>query len=444
MVRRAVPVFSGILLISAIVMGCGSESPPASAPVPEPAPSSPTPEPAPEAEPGLVFSPGPDVQEALQEALITMKPGSVIQLEEGTFELTMGLSLDVDNVTIRGRGMDKTILSFKDQDVGTEGIYITSDHVTLEDFTIQDTKGNGHKSNAAANHIIRRVKAEWTGGPKETNGAYAFYPVSSRNVLIEECVAIGASDAGIYVGQSENVIVRKCRAEYNVAGIEIENCHGADVYDNVVTRNAGGILVFDLPDLPVQRGRNVRIFRNKSVSNDTENFAPKGNIVASVPTGTGVMVMANSNVEIFENEIGGNGTTNVLITSYLSTQRPIQDANYYPYPEGIGIHGNAFGPCGHKPGGEGGALMAMIAGAPLPDIIWDGIVNQEKSVDGELPAESRIYIERNTKQDGEVTFVNIDAGTAMTNPVAAVVKRDLAAHAGSLPSLPPVTMDGVS
>ncbi|MBX7259425.1 MAG: right-handed parallel beta-helix repeat-containing protein [Candidatus Hydrogenedentes bacterium] len=429
-----------------MTLSCGQNA----APAPTPSSPSPTPSTEPSAAPqapsttGLSFAPGPDVQAKLQEALITVKPGSTIQLEEGTFELTMGLSLDVDNVTIRGRGMDKTILSFKNQDVGTEGLYITSDNVTLEDFTIQDTKGNGHKSNAATNHVIRRVKSEWTGGPKETNGAYAFYPVSSKNVLIEECVAIGASDAGIYVGQSENVIVRKCRAEYNVAGIEIENCHHADVYENVATHNAGGILVFDLPDLPVQHGRNVRIFRNKSVDNDTENFAPKGNIVASVPTGTGVMVMANSSVEIFENEIGGNATTNILLTSYLSTQRPIKDAGYYPYPEGIHIHSNSFGPCGNKPGGDGGALMALIAGSPLPDIVWDGMVNPEKLVNGELPPDLRIYIGGNTKKDGEVTFANIDAGTALKDPATVQVKRDLAAHAGSLPPLQPVTIEGVA
>ena len=41
-------------------------------------------------------------------------------------------------------------------------------------------------------------------------------------------VAIGASDAGIY-GQSKNIIVRNSVAQYNVAGIEIENSYYADV-----------------------------------------------------------------------------------------------------------------------------------------------------------------------------------------------------------------------
>src|SRR3546814_1516361 len=82
---------------------------------------------------------------------------------------------------------------------------------------------------------MRRVRAEWTGGPSTDNGAYGLYPVQVDNVLIEDSVVKGASDAGIYVGQSTNIIVRNNRAEGNVAGIEIENSTGADVYGNTTT-----------------------------------------------------------------------------------------------------------------------------------------------------------------------------------------------------------------
>lgn len=79
------------------------------------------------------------------------------------------------------------------------------------------------------------------------------------NVLIEGCTAIGASDAGIYVGQSKNIIVRNSRAYHNVAGIEIENSLMADVYDNESTENTGGVLVFDLPDLVPERRKCARL-----------------------------------------------------------------------------------------------------------------------------------------------------------------------------------------
>lgn len=444
------------ILLLVITVGCGPapEQPKPAEPAPaaaEPAPETTAePAPAPAAEPmpaepakkTVTIAPGPDVQTTLQEALILAEPGSIVQLEEGTYEFELGLSLDVEGVTLRGRGIDKTILDFKKQEAGSEGLFVTSKNVTLEDFAIVDTKGNGFKSQAADNIVYRRVRAEWTGGPKETNGAYGIYPVSSTNVLVEDCVAIGGSDSGIYVGQSTNVIVRNCRAEYNVAGIEIENCHGADVYNCTATNNTGGILVFDLPDLPQQRGHNIRILDNHVFANNTPNFAPKGNIVATVPTGTGTMVMANSNVELFNNEIRDHETANMLIVSYQSTLIEIKDPNYYPYAEGINIHNNTFGPCGNKPGGERGELLAALAGTPLPDILWDGIVNQEKLVDGKLPPELGIYIHNNKDTDGEVTFASIGGAAILPDPTAAVVTRDIAEHAGELPSLTPIEIPG--
>ncbi|MEZ6079924.1 MAG: hypothetical protein R3C56_30895 [Pirellulaceae bacterium] len=64
----------------------------------------------------IFFKPEPDIQKKVQEELILAEPGTIFQFEEGVYNLTDGLSLTVDDVTIRGRGMDKTILSFKDQE----------------------------------------------------------------------------------------------------------------------------------------------------------------------------------------------------------------------------------------------------------------------------------------------------------------------------------------
>ena len=66
-----------------------------------------------------------------------------------------------------------------------------------------------------------------------------------------------------------------------MAGIEIENSTRADVYDNLATDNSGGILVFTMPDLPKKDGRHCRVFRNRVLANNHENFAPKGNTVAT-------------------------------------------------------------------------------------------------------------------------------------------------------------------
>lgn len=391
----------------------------------------------------ITFEPGPEVQKKVLEELILAEPGTVFQFEAGVFHFTEGLSLTVQDVTIRGRGMDKTVLSFKEQEAGAEGLYITSDNVLVEDLAIEDTKGNGMKSLKANNIVIRRVRAEWTGGPKATNGAYGLYPVSSENVLVEDCVAIGGSDSGIYVGQSRNVIVRNCKASYNVAGIEIENCHNAEVYGCEATKNTGGILVFDLPDLPQQHGHDVRVYNNRVFDNDTPNFAPEGNIVASVPTGTGVMVMANTNVEIFGNDIRGHGTVNMLIVSYLTSGIEIKDKNYYPYAETIHIHNNTFGRSGDEPAGVFGEMIKNVVKTPIPDIVWDGVVNEEKVVDGALTKDAGLSIHDNTKDDGDVTFANLGGLATFLDPSNANINRDLAVHAKPFPPVPAVVIPGV-
>ena len=308
-------------------------------------------------------------QERLQEALILAEPGDEVVLGPGRFILQDGLSLDVDNVTVRGAGMDRTVLDFSNQQGAGEGLLVTSDNVVLRDFAVENTKGDGIKSKNADNIVYYKVRVEWTRGPHPENGAYAIYPVESENVLVDSVTTIGSSDAGIYVGQSKNIVVRNSVAKYNVAGIEIENSYGADVYNNVAVNNTGGILVFDLPDIPQQGGRDVRVFRNVVVENNTPNFAPEGNIVSEVPTGMGVMVMSHYNVEVFDNVLAENATGNVLVVAYPNETK---DKNYNPLPVNVLVTDNMQGRAGWKPALDGGEALAAAFGGSIPPVIHDG------------------------------------------------------------------------
>lgn len=375
-----------------------------------------------------------DFQKKTMEALLKAKPDSTIELPEGKFQLDASLSLTVNNVKIKGQGMDKTILSFKGQTSGAEGILVTADGFTIEDLSIEDTVGDALKVKGGNGLTIRRVRTAWTAGPNEKNGAYGIYPVQCKNVLIEDSVAIGASDAGIYVGQSSNIIVRRNRAEYNVAGIEIENSTFADVYENTATNNTGGILVFDLPDLPVQGGKNTRVFKNQIFNNNTENFAPKGNIVGIVPPGTGVLVLANDNIEIFENTIKNHDTTNLAITSYFIADKPINDPKYDPYPETIYVHDNQISEAGENPRGIIVKILSFKLGKPFPDILYDGIIDSKKAVNGNMPDNLRICLENN----GEADFANIDAEHTFKN-----IDRDIKKYTCSHPRLAVISIPGV-
>ena len=368
------------------------------------------------------------------EQFLSARPGDVIDIPEGVFSFDRSLSLTVDGVAIRGQGMDKTVLSFKNQIAGAEGLLVTASDFTIEDLAIEDAKGDALKVNEGDNITIRRIRTEWTNGPDTSNGAYGIYPVQTTNVLIEESVAIGASDAGIYVGQSRDVVVRNNRAEFNVAGFEIENTVNADVYDNVATNNTGGILVFNMPHLQ-QAGYGARVYNNDVYENNYRNFGHPGTPVASVPAGTGVIVNSNDSVEIFDNRIRDNNTGNVIISSLFTTgyaEAAMADT-FDPYPESIYIYGNAFSGGGAAPGSDDlVALKAAMFGAEgrLPDILWDGFVDENKLVDGVMPDALRICL-----QNGEAQMLNADSENGGAN--ARIVT---AAHQCALEKLPPVSV----
>ncbi len=319
---------------------------------------------------------GDRAQQRLQEALILAQPGDVVNLGAGRFSLTDGLSLDVNSVIVRGAGMEATVLDFTGQQGGGEGLLVTSDDVSLRDFAVENSKGDGIKSKGADRIVYYRVRVEWTGGPKETNGAYGIYPVESTGVLIDSVKVMGASDAGIYVGQSKDITIRYSVAEGNVAGIEIENSRNALVSGNYVTRNTGGILVFDLPALPVMGGGNVIVSDNLVIGNDTPNFAPKGNIVASVRRGTGIMVMANDNVQIVGNHLDANPTAQVMVITY---PLPFTDQRYNPSPRDIVVASNRFKRGGYDPQLPGAAALLAAFGGSLPPVLWDGLGEAPKA-----------------------------------------------------------------
>ena len=352
----------------------------------------------------------PELEKRLQTLLIMAEDGDTIEFPAGTISLSNSLSLDAKkNVTIRGAGQGKTVLSFKNQKQGAEGIKVTNaENIVLEQFTIEDAKGDLIKTQQVRGLTFRDITAQWTGKPSAANGAYALYPVQCQNVRIERCTAIGASDAGIYVGQSDSVWVTDCVAKWNVAGIEIENTTNAWVWKNKAYDNTGGILVFDLPDLPKKRGGHVKIYNNLITRNNFKNFAPKGNIVGKVPPGTGVMILATNDVEVYNNKIWDNKTVSTAIISYFITETPIKDKDYNPYPSRIYVHDNIYSMGKRMPTLKNrlGFIFWWKFGKKVPHILYDGIQNAEwVDAKGNLKPGFEICVRNN--ENG--TFANIRA-----------------------------------
>lgn len=415
----------GLLVLSCLVPACGgggSDATADAAPIAYDAPAGCS----------VALAPGGtgDDVEAVQTALIEAASGSTVCFTPGTYVFDTELSLTVDDVTVRGTGASKddVVLDFAGQTTGSNGLFVQdADGFTLENLWIRDPAGDGVRVSNADRVVFRKVKVTWTADGDPMNGAYAIYPVTCTNVLVEECEIIGASDAGIYVGQSSNVIVRTNYVHGNVAGIEIENTTGAEVTGNHAFDNTGGILVFNLPNLPIGDGRRTLIAGNMVENNNRENFAPSGNIVAYVPAGTGIMVFSTDEIEVRDNDIHDNRSAGLLVASLLSLGMPIEDPAYDPFPETIWAHDNTFANNGGQPDG----ILILAGQATLEDMIWDGVYDPTKdNTDGHLS----VCLSGN----GAATFRNIDAANEFMDQTT-----DLAPHTCEHPPLPAITLVGV-
>jgi parallel beta-helix repeat protein len=328
----------------------------------------------------VAFAPG-AAESDISAAFVNAKPNSTIAFAAGTYKFTNSLNLaHVAGVTIRGASSDNlgtnlvTVLDFSTVTGSGEGIVAdTTDMVLFTDFIARDTKGNGIKVINSNGVTWRRVKTLWTNPDGHTHGAYGIYPVQSHNVLIENCEIAGAADAGVYVGQSDHIIVRNNDVHDNVAGIEIENSSYADVHDNTARGNVGGILVFNMPDLAINEGGWNHVFHNTIYANDTVNFARRGSSVARVPGGTGAFVLGGHDIEVDHNTFTGNNAAAFSIVSYeitgdpriasCATASPL-DYGYCAkmWPAKVFVHDNSFDSNGKNP------VSALPTDCPDPTV----------------------------------------------------------------------------
>jgi hypothetical protein len=125
-------------------------------------------------------------------------------------------------------------------------------------------------------------------------------------------------------------------------------------------------------------------------------------------------VMANRNVEVFDNVIGENGTTNIMVVGY---RFPHKDAKYDPLPQGVVIWDNQHGRAGWAPQFRGGQEIAAAMGGSFPQIFWDGAGGAERApiVMDSVPALSL-----------GLKDIMADPSTAQPAPLAAATSRPAA------------------
>jgi len=171
------------------------------------------------------------------------------------------------------------------------------------------------------------------------------------------------------VGMSDHVDVVYNQVFESVAGIEIENSRHALVEGNYVFDNTGGILAFITPGLPIKSCGDVLIRNNFIVGNNHENFAIPGSLVAAIPPGTGVLIMACDDVVIEGNIIADNESAGIVFTDFSLASNAAKDPDSDPNPNRPKILNNIMRDNGNNPAPVVRAALAAVLESRGPDIV---------------------------------------------------------------------------
>jgi parallel beta-helix repeat protein len=390
--------------------------------------------------------------QALFDAVNALGDDTVVILGIGTYSLDNQVTIrGANQIAIVGQGMDDTILDFGVATAQINGIDAIADDFLVQDLTVLDVPKDGIRVEDSDGVTYRRIKATWSTPGESTNGAYGIYPVRCQNVLVEDSVAEHSSDAGLYVGQCRNVIVRNNLVSNNVAGLEIENTQYADVYNNTAEDNTGGLVVFDLPGNPIV-GHDIRLRDNIIRHNNHRNFAP-GGTVQLIPAGTGTFALASRRVEITNNTYEDNNTGDIAILSGLVIEQPevwelatadlVGDWMDLGLPPGatpgtimnfrtedILISGNTHSGSGTDPDMDGmfGPLLRFTyLDTPVDSIIYDSIGESSFNADDASMNSNDNNICAGANTNG--TFASIDLARQLISPMSPILRLETAPFA---------------
>jgi parallel beta-helix repeat protein len=303
----------------------------------------------------LTVRPGESIQSAVDRA----RPGDTVEIPYGVYHERV--VIDKSDLTLRGVPNEAGEFPILDgENRLPEGVIASGNNFTVGNLHARNFTDNGILVEGAQGVHFHDIFAE-------NVGTYGVYPVRSSDVVIERVTVTGVDDAGIYAGQSENVIVRDSTAYGNVIGIELENTLGGEVYNNHLYENSNGVLIVILPQLTSKVSSGTKIYDNVVENNNIDNFAPEGAVARIVPPGTGILIIGSDDNEVYDNTITGNKTAGVAVFSLTGTGAfNANEVDVGPLAEGNYVHGNTYDNNGYDPDD----VVAEL-GIPSGDILWE-------------------------------------------------------------------------
>jgi parallel beta-helix repeat protein len=298
--------------------------------------------------------------ESIQSAVDAASEGFIIRIEAGTYK--EAIVINKPGIQLIGSGAEEVIIDNPGDAENGITVRDDGDGFVLKNVTIQNFEENGVFIIRADNFLLSHVITK-------NDGEYGLFPLFCNGGTIEHCSAEGHTDTGIYVGQSENVVMEHNVAFANVNGLEIENCSNVTASKNQAYDNVCGILVVLLPGLTIKQSADITLSNNHVYGNNHINFAnPEEGFEAFVPSGSGILVVGVDRTTATNNKIGDNNFLGLAVVSSLNLGAlaglpPEAFADIEPNADGSKIIDNKL---------ENNGTVQPAIPLPAVDLLWDG------------------------------------------------------------------------
>jgi parallel beta-helix repeat protein len=306
------------------------------------------------------------VSTTIQAAINAADPGDTVVVPPGVYHESVSISESGITLTgSRGAIIDATGFAAGITAVSNPAPpnapcpAATLSKITIRGLTVRNASFTGVN--------IRGVDGfEVSGGRYLNTGAYGVFPRCAQNGVVSGNDVRGISDAGLYVGSDDHVVLTGNQITDSIAGVEVENSTNVDVTRNRVTDNAAGILVFLLPGRAMTLTDTVLVADNVVSHNNlqrTRETGPNPSPIDQVPSGTGIASLGADHVTITGNNVVGNDTGGIGVLAnpiVLLDPRGLD-----PAPDFNRVAGNVV----LRNGGSPDPLRPQTPGA---DLIYDG------------------------------------------------------------------------
>src|SRR5712692_266217 len=330
---------------------------------------------------------------SIQAAIDAAPAGTTIRVEPGTYHEagdTRAVTVTKDGIRLVGAARRGRPVVLEQSGTQTQGIWVSpSDSLTpadvelppcgvsgglrlagfqLSGFTVRGFEGFGVYLACVDGFRLERNETH-------ANLTYAMFPVRSSHGRLTRNKASGThSDACLYTGQDEQILVDHNEATDCLIGLQIENCQHVRMTHNRSVGNTAGMIV------DVINGRQAKIASDNTVThnelrdNNRPNNAPPGLDTSRILPGIGLVLDGADRTLVAGNLIAGNHLAGVTLVDFClgEPEACMHPLDIDPYPDMNRFVGNRF---------EGNNVI-YIPGNGQGNCFAH---NRPKSVDAQLP-----------------------------------------------------------